>query len=401
MSVLGDRIHLLTLRALEYPRVINKTCDGNSRDDELTKNTFEGVQTREYRELVRWLENRKIRLLKIDERERLFGNDRDCDCDDESSGKKFEKGLEEYLLMCGCDLNAFETAEQRMDFLINIAIAEEYRDLFNSNNNNNNNNGDDDDDDDVENGSGNNVEEEEAVLLRKNVKEMDIDDDGDEDKDDNVNAKRTKLSYSRFKPQQQREREQGKERKEDGNDYSSKENLFLLADLKSDTTDDDVLEDEETYDALRSILDAFDVQYIEEEENKGKKIVRSRLVKLCVNTLERFVEPFVTDSSSKEINTTTINIVDQKIEEEEGMEKKKKKVVLVGDSAKLSASDYILRGSGIEIKDPLVQKMVSALRVMYVNNLRETQNRADDILLKVQSKVADPRTNVSRGKVGR
>ena len=68
---------------------------------------------------------------------------------------------------------------------------------------------------------------------------------------------------------------------------------------------------------------------------------------------------------------------------------------------KLSDEDYVLRDSGVPMKNPKVKRMVDALRVLYVNQLRVTQDRADDILLQVQSRVADPRTDAKQGRVGR
>ena len=101
-------------------------------------------------------------------------------------------------------------------------------------------------------------------------------------------------------------------------------------------------------------------------------MVDERLVRLVTQTLERFVVPFEDDAP---------------------LSKK--------SDLKLSDEDYILRDSGVPVKNPKVKRMVDALRVMYVNQLRVTQDRADDILLQVQSRVADPRTDSKQGRVGR
>jgi hypothetical protein len=140
----------------------------------------------------------------------------------------------------------------------------------------------------------------------------------------------------------------------------------LLADLPEKQ---EALEDAETYDALMKVLDTFDV--VPSFETK-RPMVDERLVRLGTQTLERFVVPFEDDAPSSKKS-----------------------------DLKLSDEDYILRDSGVPVKNPKVKRMVDALRVMYVNQLRVTQDRADDILLQVQSRVADPRTDSRQGRVGR
>ena len=128
------------------------------------------------------------------------------------------------------------------------------------------------------------------------------------------------------------------------------------------------MDDEETYDALMKVLNTFDVVPAFET---NRPTVDARLVRLATKTLERFVVPFQEDEPSWKLDL------------------------------KLSDEDYVLRDSGVPMKNPKVKRMVDALRVLYVNQLRVTQDRADDILLQVQSRVADPRTDAKQGRVGR
>ena len=180
--------------------------------------------------------------------------------------------------------------------------------------------------------------------------------------------KRTKVenekgfAYSRCKPKDEREEKERMTNATDSTAHASP----LLADLREKQ---EALEDAETYDALMKVLDTFEV--VPSFETK-RPMVDERLVRLVTQTLERFVVPFEDDAPSSKKS-----------------------------DLKLSDEDYILRDSGVPVKNPKVKRMVDALRVMYVNQLRVTQDRADDILLQVQSRVADPRTDSKQGRVGR
>lgn len=51
--------------------------------------------------------------------------------------------------------------------------------------------------------------------------------------------------------------------------------------------------------------------------------------------------------------------------------------------------------------DKLVNKAASILRMLYISDLRELQDAANDILITLQAYTADPKTNTAAGKVGR
>ena len=198
--------------------------------------------------------------------------------------------------------------------------------------------------------------------------------------------KRTKVenekgfAYSRFKPKEGETEGEGKGRRTDA---VLPLDSSLLADLRDVQ---DVMDDEETYDALMKVLNTFDVVPAFET---NRPTVDARLVRLATKTLERFVVPFQEEE-----------VEDEKEEEAENDDMENDEPSWKLD-LKLSDEDYVLRDSGVPMKNPKVKRMVDALRVLYVNQLRVTQDRADDILLQVQSRVADPRTDAKQGRVGR
>ena len=360
MSILGPRVHAIALNALRFPgrRSLSK--------EECVASLYNSEQSRAYRELVLWLEHTKIRRLPASDREGLLGSPETKD--DQEWSKKYA----EYLRLCECDDMHLTCAESKIDFLINLALAEEYRDRF------------DIETTDEEDEEEDHEHEERASTPTEKMRGMEINKWGGENRnsgsredvmmmDANVEdvgsaEKRTKVenekgfAYSRCKPKDEREE---KERMTNATD-STAHTSPLLADLREKQ---EALEDAETYDALMKVLDTFEV--VPSFETK-RPMVDERLVRLVTQTLERFVVPF----------------------EDDGPSSKK-------SDLKLSDEDYILRDSGVPVKNPKVKRMVDALRVMYVNQLRVTQDRADDILLQVQSRVADPRTDSKQGRVGR
>ena len=364
MSILGPRVHAIALNALRFPGLSSSSKEEETKT-ECVASLYNSEQSRAYRELVLWLEHTKIRRLPASDREGLLSPETK---DDQEWSKKYA----EYLRLCECDDMHLTCAESKIDFLINLALAEEYRDRF------------DIETTDEEDEEEDHEHEERASTPTEKMRGMEINKWGGENRnsgsredvmmmDANVEdvgsaEKRTKVenekgfAYSRCKPKDEREE---KERMTNATD-STAHTSPLLADLREKQ---EALEDAETYDALMKVLDTFEV--VPSFETK-RPMVDERLVRLVTQTLERFVVPF----------------------EDDGPSSKK-------SDLKLSDEDYILRDSGVPVKNPKVKRMVDALRVMYVNQLRVTQDRADDILLQVQSRVADPRTDSKQGRVGR
>ena len=365
MSILGPRVHAIALNALRFPGLSSSSKEEETKT-ECVASLYNSEQSRAYRELVLWLEHTKIRRLPASDREGLLGSPETKD--DQEWSKKYA----EYLRLCECDDMHLTCAESKIDFLINLALAEEYRDRF------------DIETTDEEDEEEDHEHEERASTPTEKMRGMEINKWGGENRnsgsredvmmmDANVEdvgsaEKRTKVenekgfAYSRCKSKDEREE---KERMTNATD-STAHTSPLLADLREKQ---EALEDAETYDALMKVLDTFEV--VPSFETK-RPMVDERLVRLVTQTLERFVVPF----------------------EDDGPSSKK-------SDLKLSDEDYILRDSGVPVKNPKVKRMVDALRVMYVNQLRVTQDRADDILLQVQSRVADPRTDSKQGRVGR
>ena len=363
MSILGPRVHAIALNALRFPGL--SSSKEEETKTECVASLYNSEQSRAYRELVLWLEHTKIRRLPASDREGLLSPETK---DDQEWSKKYA----EYLRLCECDDMHLTCAESKIDFLINLALAEEYRDRF------------DIETTDEEDEEEDHEHEERARTPTEKMRGMEINKWGGENRnsgsredvmmmDANVEdvgsaEKRTKVenekgfAYSRCKPKDEREE---KERMTNATD-STAHTSPLLADLREKQ---EALEDAETYDALMKVLDTFEV--VPSFETK-RPMVDERLVRLVTQTLERFVVPFEDDAPSSKKS-----------------------------DLKLSDEDYILRDSGVPVKNPKVKRMVDALRVMYVNQLRVTQDRADDILLQVQSRVADPRTDSKQGRVGR
>ena len=367
MSILGPRVHAIALNALRFPGLSSSSKEEEeTKTEECVASLYNSEQSRAYRELVLWLEHTKIRRLPASDREGLLGSPETKD--DQEWSKKYA----EYLRLCECDDMHLTCAESKIDFLINLALAEEYRDRF------------DIETTDEEDEEEDHEHEERARTPTEKMRGMEINKWSGENRnsgsredvmmmDANVEdvgsaEKRTKVenekgfAYSRCKSKDGREE---KERMTNATD-STAHTSPLLADLREKQ---EALEDAETYDALMKVLDTFEV--VPSFETK-RPMVDERLVRLVTQTLERFVVPF----------------------EDDGPSSKK-------SDLKLSDEDYILRDSGVPVKNPKVKRMVDALRVMYVNQLRVTQDRADDILLQVQSRVADPRTDSKQGRVGR
>ena len=224
-------------------------------------------------------------------------------------------------------------AESKIDFLINLALAEEYRDRF------------DIETTDEEDEEEDHEHEERARTPTEKMRGMEINKWGGENRnsgsredvmmmDANVEdvgsaEKRTKVenekgfAYSRCKPKDEREE---KERMTNATD-STAHTSPLLADLREKQ---EALEDAETYAALMKVLDTLEV--VPSFETK-RPMVDERLVRLVTQTLERFVVPFEDDAPSSKKS-----------------------------DLKLSDEDYILRDSGVPVKNPKVKRMVDAAR---------------------------------------
>ena len=385
MSTLGPRLHAIALKALEFPRILSP----GFTKDVCVASLYNSETSREYRELVLWLENTKIRKLKRE------GGGREKLLRETLEDEAWSKNYEEYLKVCECDETHLTCAESKIDFLINLALAEEYRDRFDiaaAEEEEEEEEGEDAADDDNER------EQERARTPTEKMRGMGIDkDDGGENTREDVMIdanvenvgsaeKRTKVenekgfAYSRFKPKEGETEGEGKGRRTDA---VLPLDSSLLADLR-DVQDD--MDDEETYDALMKVLNTFDVVPAFET---NRPTVDARLVRLATKTLERFVVPFQEEEVEEEKEEEAEN---------DDMENDEPSWKL---DLKLSDEDYVLRDSGVPMKNPKVKRMVDALRVLYVNQLRVTQDRADDILLQVQSRVADPRTDAKQGRVGR
>ena len=352
---------------------------------------YNSETSREYRELVLWLENTKIRRLKRE------GGEREKMLRETLEDEAWSKNYEEYLKVCECDETHLTCAESKIDFLINLALAEEYRDRFDIAEEEEEKEEKEEEGEDAA-ADDNEREQERARTPTEKMRGMGIDkDDGGENTREDVMIdanvenvgsaeKRTKVenekgfAYSRFKPKEGETEGEGKGRRTDA---VLPLDSSLLADLR-DVQDD--MDDEETYDALMKVLNTFDVVPAFET---NRPTVDARLVRLATKTLERFVVPFQEEEVEEEKEEEAEN---------DDMENDEPSWKL---DLKLSDEDYVLRDSGVPMKNPKVKRMVDALRVLYVNQLRVTQDRADDILLQVQSRVADPRTDAKQGRVGR
>ena len=89
MSTLGPRLHAIALKALEFPRILSP----GFTKDVCVASLYNSETSREYRELVLWLENTKIRKLKREGgREKLLRET----LEDEAWSKNYE----EYLKVC-------------------------------------------------------------------------------------------------------------------------------------------------------------------------------------------------------------------------------------------------------------------------------------------------------------
>ena len=389
MSTLGPRLHAIALKALEFPRILSPSFT----KDVCVASAYNSETSREYRELVLWLENTKIRKLKREggEREKLLSET----LEDEAWSKNYEA----YLKACECDETHLTCAESKIDFLINLALAEEYRDRFDIAEEEEEKAEKEEEGEDAA-ADDNEREQERARTPTEKMRGMGIDkDDGGENTREDVMIdanvenvgsaeKRTKVenekgfAYSRFKPKEGETEGEGK-----GKGRRTDAVLPLDSSLLADLRDvQDVMDDEETYDALIKVLNTFDVVPAFET---NRPTVDARLVRLATKTLERFVVPFQEEEVEEEKEEEAEN---------DDMENDEPSWKL---DLKLSDEDYVLRDSGVPMKNPKVKRMVDALRVLYVNQLRVTQDRADDILLQVQSRVADPRTDAKQGRVGR
>ena len=346
MSTLGPRLHAIALKALEFPRILSPSFT----KDVCVASVYNSETSREYRELVLWLENTKIRKLKREggEREKLLSET----LEDEAWSKNYEA----YLKACECDETHLTCAESKIDFLINLALAEEYRDRFD-------------------------IAEEEEEKEEKEEEGEDAAADDNEREQERARTPTEKMRGMGIDKDDEGETEGvGKGRRTDA---VLPLDSSLLADLRDVQY---VMDDEETYDALMKVLNTFDVVPAFET---NRPTVDARLVRLATKTLERFVVPFQEEEVEEEKEEEAEN---------DDMENDEPSWKL---DLKLSDEDYVLRDSGVPMKNPKVKRMVDALRVLYVNQLRVTQDRADDILLQVQSRVADPRTDAKQGRVGR
>lgn len=56
---------------------------------------------------------------------------------------------------------------------------------------------------------------------------------------------------------------------------------------------------------------------------------------------------------------------------------------------------------GLVTGDPALDKAVAVLRMLYVSDLRDLQDRVNELIVSVQAYTADPKTDSRLGKVGR
>eukprot|EP01138_Halocafeteria_seosinensis_P014239 gb/GECG01014538.1/.p1 GENE.gb/GECG01014538.1/~~gb/GECG01014538.1/.p1 ORF type:complete len:308 (+),score=35.81 gb/GECG01014538.1/:1-924(+) len=73
----------------------------------------------------------------------------------------------------------------------------------------------------------------------------------------------------------------------------------------------------------------------------------------------------------------------------------------IDEEATFSDADPKVFPPGLDTHDKLVNKAASILRMLYISDLRELQDAANDILITLQAYTADPKTNTAAGKVGR
>lgn len=55
---------------------------------------------------------------------------------------------------------------------------------------------------------------------------------------------------------------------------------------------------------------------------------------------------------------------------------------------------------GVKLKDQELTDAVRAMRLLFVNDLRDLQSSVDDLTIQVQEVTANPRVNASLGRVG-
>lgn len=56
---------------------------------------------------------------------------------------------------------------------------------------------------------------------------------------------------------------------------------------------------------------------------------------------------------------------------------------------------------GFDVSDKQLQRPAKVLRMLYVNDLRDLQNKVNQIIVTVQSMTANPKTDSALGKIGR
>lgn len=82
----------------------------------------------------------------------------------------------------------------------------------------------------------------------------------------------------------------------------------------------------------------------------------------------------------------------------------------LSDYALKHPNEFIVKGTpfpfedvdlgGGDVKDPIMRKAGNILRLLYVQNLRDLQTKANELVVAVQTVTANPKTDTRLGKVG-
>jgi RLL motif-containing protein 1 len=56
---------------------------------------------------------------------------------------------------------------------------------------------------------------------------------------------------------------------------------------------------------------------------------------------------------------------------------------------------------GFDLNDPVLNQAAKVLRILYIQDLRDLQTRANELIVAVQNVTANPKTDTKLGKVGK
>ncbi|KAF7488001.1 hypothetical protein SSS_07630 [Sarcoptes scabiei] len=126
---------------------------------------------------------------------------------------------------------------------------------------------------------------------------------------------------------------------------------------------------------LQQLAELLNIPYYEEEPLETLRAITILLCKLRKSSQQKQME--ITDEENKNQN-------------------KKQKILYRIDEQILNQP--FKRNLRL---DPILNRCANVLRLMYVNNLRDLQTDINEVIVKLQSITANPKTDSSLGKVGR